>query len=83
MKIMNEKDIGALVISPSQSGWGTVCVTEYLKDGTWVCGMNLITTVENVLDEAYKRKISIIPESCLETSQDTKERRSREGEICL
>jgi hypothetical protein len=59
-----DDDIVALVLS-SRDDWETCCVTEYQRDGTWVCGLNFITTVADALNSAEKRGLSIIFESAL------------------
>ena len=59
------EDTVALVISPQDKDWKIVCVTEYRKNGEWMCGMNFITSIKEVLEIAWKEKLSIIPEILL------------------
>ena len=42
-----------------------MCVSEYRANGKWMCGMNFITSIEDVLDTAEKEKLNIIFESVL------------------
>ena len=69
MKLMFEDTI-ALIIKKFDDSWLDVCVTEYKKDGTWILGMNLVTSLKDVMDTAEKNKLSIIFESVLEDSND-------------
>ena len=64
MQLLNENVI-ALVIS-SIDNFKNVCVTEYTKDGTWCCGLNIITSPEDVLKTAFEKKLNIIPENLLQ-----------------
>ena len=45
--------------------WSMVVQTEYFDDGTWVSGMNLITSIDDVLDRAEKKGIIVVFESML------------------
>lgn len=63
MVLMN-KDVVALVVSTVDE-WSSVCVTEYTKDGSWHSGMNVITSLEDVMKTAWVNKLNIIPESVL------------------
>lgn len=64
MKKKIEPKVVALVIKKTGEDWSDmVCETEYLEDGTWICGMNLITGIEEVLDRAEKEGLNIIFES--------------------
>lgn len=64
MKKMFEDTVG-LVIQPQDKDWEVVCVTEYKKDGTWMLGMNLITSLKDVLQLAWDEGLNIIPESLM------------------
>ena len=50
---------------PDAPKWSIVNQTEYFDDGQWVSGMNLITSIEDVLDRAEKLGVAIIFESML------------------
>jgi len=53
--------------------WGMVAQTEYMEDGSWVSGLTLITSIEDVLDRAEKEGKPIIFESMLlEAPSNTK-----------
>ena len=65
MEIQN-KDTKALVIKKCDDIWDMVNVTEYLSDDTWCCGMNLLTSIDDVLDTAEKNGLTIIFESMLD-----------------
>jgi len=60
------KKVVAYVIKKAGKTWDMVCQTEYLEDGTWVMGMNLITSIGDVLDRAEKQGLNIFFESMLE-----------------
>lgn len=60
-----EPRVVAYVINKIDKDWSMVNQTEYLDDGTWVCGMNLITSIDDVLDRAEKLGLNIIFESKL------------------
>lgn len=60
-----EPKLVAFVIEPIDGKWSIVNQTEYYSDGTWVCGLNLITSIEDVVERANELKINIIPISCL------------------
>lgn len=62
--IVNE-NIKAFVIRKVKNDWRMVCLTEITKDGEWACGMNLITSIDEVLDEAEKNNLPIIFEKTL------------------
>lgn len=70
MKLFNE-NVAALVLSTCD-GWKTCCVTEYGEDGTWYCGMNMITSVEDALETAEKNDLNIIFESMLNDPKKVK-----------
>ena len=70
MNILN-KDTVALVVK-TEDRWETVCVTEYGKDGTWHCGMNLIVSVKDMLETAEKNKLSIIFEKTIQEKNNEK-----------
>ena len=55
----------AYVIEPVDGKWDMVCQTEYFDNGRWIIGMNLLTSLEDVVERAYKKKINIIPISCM------------------
>lgn len=61
---LQNKDVVALVLSTIDN-WETCCVTEYDKEGTWHCGLNIITSVQEALKFAEENKINIIFESML------------------
>jgi len=75
MKIMF-KDTEALVVAPQDKEWKVVCVTEYTKEGKWMCGLNLITSIEDILQTAWENKLYIIPEVML---QDNSEKSKQKG----
>jgi len=50
--------------------WGLVNQTEYMEDGRWISGMNLITSIEDVLDRAEQKGVPIIFESMLTSQQN-------------
>ncbi len=64
MKLHNS-DVVALVVSTNDC-WRTVCVTEYTKDGSWYNGLNVITTLEDVMVTAFAHKLNVIPESLMQ-----------------
>ena len=64
MNILN-KDTVALVLSTNDN-WKTCCVTEYSKDGTWNCGMNFITSLEDAIRTAEENSLNIIFEKMLD-----------------
>jgi len=45
--------------------YGIVCQTEYMENGQWISGMNLITSIEDVLERAEEKGVAIIFESML------------------
>jgi hypothetical protein len=50
-------DTKAIIIKQVEKGkWDTVCATEYRANGEWMCGMNMITSIEDVLNTAEKNK---------------------------
>lgn len=63
MKLMNS-DVVALVVQTADN-WATVCVTEYTKDGSWYNGLNVITSLKDVMETAWTHKLNVIPESAL------------------
>jgi hypothetical protein len=64
--IVFNNDTVALVIRKQGKKWDMVCVTEYTKNGDWISGMNMITSIDDVLDTAEKKKLNIVFESMLE-----------------
>ena len=62
-KLMLE-DTVALVLS-THDNWETCCITEYRKNGEWMCGMNLTTSLALALRTAQKLKLNIIFEEML------------------
>ena len=64
MKTKKEKLV-AYVVSPVEKDWSIVNQTEYFDNGRWVIGMNLITSLEDVMQRAWDEKVNVIPESCL------------------
>jgi hypothetical protein len=65
---MQEEKIKALVIEPGlDDKWDIVNVTELMEDGTWVAGMNLVTSLEDVVERAAKENVPIITRKYLET----------------
>ena len=58
-------DIAALIINPVDKGYKIVNVTELKKNGEWMIGMNLITSIEDVLERAEKEGLNIIFEKTL------------------
>jgi len=55
----------AYVIEPIDEKWDMVCQTEYYDNGKWIIGMNLLTSLEDVVERANKKKLTIIPINCL------------------
>jgi hypothetical protein len=53
--------------------WDIVNMTELMKDGTWMSGMNLITSIEDVVERADKENVPIITRKYLETKIFLKE----------
>ncbi len=45
--------------------WSIVAQSEYTEDGTWVSGMVLITSIEDVLDRAEKKVYQLYLKVCL------------------
>jgi len=67
MKKEKEK-IKAFVIEPISDGeWHIVNMTELMEDGKWMCGLNLITSIEDVVERADKKNVPIITRKYLET----------------
>lgn len=62
---MNEPALKAYVLRQFDDEWSCVCVTEYMNDGTWVCGMNFITSLADAVKTAEKAGVCIIFESML------------------
>jgi hypothetical protein len=62
---LHNSDVTALVVSTGDN-WKTVCVTEYTKDGSWYNGLNIITSLEDVMKTAWTHKLNIIPESVMQ-----------------
>jgi hypothetical protein len=69
-------DVVALVLK-SHDDWNSCCVTEYLRDGTWVCGMNLITSLAEAVKDAENRGLSIIFEKKLMELKDETKKEGR------
>lgn len=67
MKLHNS-DVVALVVSTNDC-WRTVCVTEYTKDGSWYNGLNVITTIEDVMVTAFAYKLNVVPESLMQDKE--------------
>lgn len=57
-------DTVALVLG-TQDDWKTCGISEYRKNGEWMCGMTFITSLDMALRTAEKYKLNIIPESLL------------------
>lgn len=64
------EDTVALVLG-TQDDWKTCCITEYRKNGNWMCGMNLITSLDIALRTAEKYKLNIIFESMLRKKESS------------
>jgi len=62
---MKEK-LKALVIEKAGKDWGMVNMTELTTDGKWILGMNLITSIEEVIKTSIKRGVPIITREVLE-----------------
>ena len=62
-KLMWE-DTVALVLG-TQDNWKTCCITEYRNNGEWMCGVNIITSLEIAIKTAEKNKLYIMFESML------------------
>jgi len=68
-----EKKLKALVIYPIPNSnnktekWGIVNMTELMEDEEWICGLNLITSIEDVVEKADKENVPIITIKYLET----------------
>ena len=62
---MKKKLVGFVIEPVESKDWGLVNKTQYFSDGSWLCGLNEVTTIEAVAQEAFKKKINIIPISCL------------------
>jgi len=70
---MEKEELKALVIEKvSDKDWGVVNMTELLKDGKWLCGLNLITSIEDVVEQAEKENVPIITRKYLESSKGRK-----------
>jgi len=63
-KPMKDRKLVAYIIEPIRGRFEMVNQTEYFDDGTWLTGMNLITSLEDVFERAWKKKINVIPASC-------------------
>ena len=60
----------AIVIEPCGEDWGMVNMTDLMTDGTWVLGLNLITTIEDVVERAHKEDVPILHRKTLETLKE-------------
>lgn len=60
-----EKKVVAYVINKVGKTWDIVSQTEYLEDGTWIMGMSIVTSIDDVLKRAEAKKLNIIFESML------------------
>ena len=49
------------------SNWGMVNMTELTEDGTWHCGLNYITSIEDVVEKSVKNKVPIWTREYLES----------------
>ena len=59
-----DKDTVAIVIKNDGSEkWDIVCATQYKKDGTWLMGLNEMTSIDDVLNTAEKNGLNIVFES--------------------
>lgn len=56
----------AYVVEPLEKDWSMVNQTEYFESGKWVIGMNLITSLEDVMQRAFEQKIAVLPQSMFE-----------------
>ena len=54
-------------VNPIKGSWGVVNMTRLLEDGTWECGKNLITSIENVVEQAEQKNVPIITRKYMET----------------
>jgi hypothetical protein len=65
----NEDKLRAFVIEPdpTNGSWGMVCLTKLTEDGVWHCGINLITSIEDVIEQANNENVPIITRKYMET----------------
>lgn len=66
MSVSKEEKLKAYIVEPVEEDWSMVNQTEYFENGRWVIGMNLITSLEDVMKRAYKKKIAVLPQSMFE-----------------
>jgi hypothetical protein len=65
---MKKEKIKVFVIEPILDGeWDIVNMNVLMEDGTWGLGMNLITSLENMVELADKENVPIITRKYLET----------------
>lgn len=57
---MKKDKLKALVIEKAGKDWGMVNMTELMESGRWVCGLNIITSLEDVVEQAEKANMPII-----------------------
>jgi hypothetical protein len=68
IKTMKKEKIKVFVIEPILDGeWDIVNMNVLMEDGTWGLGMNLITSLENMVELADKENVPIITRKYLET----------------
>ena len=61
-----KKKLKALVIEKTSKDWGMVNMTELTTDGKWILGMNLITSIEEVIKTSIEKGVPIITREVLE-----------------
>ena len=62
-------ELKAYVLKPFDEKWDCVCVTEYMSDGFWICGMNLITSLADAIKTAEEKGVCVMFESMLKKEE--------------
>lgn len=65
---MKKEKLKALVIEPDpvRKTWDIVNMTELTEDGKWLCGLNFITSIKDVVERADKENVPIFTRKYLE-----------------
>lgn len=69
MSVSKKEKLTAYIVEPVKEDWSIVNQTEYFESGRWVIGMNLITSLKDVMKRAYEKKIAVLPQSMFEEKE--------------
>jgi len=69
-----EPKLKALVIerNPVNQKWDMVNMTKLTEDGVWHCGLNIITSIEYVIEQADKENVPVITRNYFEKLKQLK-----------